>query len=64
MSEDCSKEKKIQNVLNMVALFFVGVLIGMMMEQSIMQHEAIKHGVAEYNSVTGRWQWKDAEKLK
>jgi hypothetical protein len=49
--------------------FIIGIIIGLLTAltiasiyheiQSVPKKEAIKHNCAEYNQITGRFQWKD-----
>ncbi len=39
--------------------FFLGFICGEERMQGGFQRECIKRGLAEYNTETGSWQWKD-----
>lgn len=45
-------------VFFMSILFITGMQIGENNEQARWQAEAVKHGAAEYDQMTGKWQWK------
>lgn len=38
--------------------FAIGVVLGGLTRKIDFQQEAVRHGVAEYNTETGEWQWK------
>ena len=46
-------------LIAMVIIFFAGLFIGSMHEEDYYQNSAVKAGYAEYNSITGDWQWKE-----
>jgi uncharacterized membrane protein YkvI len=49
-------------VLVILTFTFVGVSLmraGYVWGREVMQDEAVEHGAAEYDSVTGEWKWKN-----
>ena len=58
---------KIQSVLGLIVLIVVatfGFCIGIAVANRSLSYEAVKQGHAEYNMLSGEWQWKKVEAAK
>ena len=53
------KENFVQCIFTFLGLMAIAISIACTIQINAHEKDAIKHGAAEYNKITGEFQWKD-----